>query len=64
MFAGFTTKLRLRKIVAKLRKRKDLMKRESESERSSENGRPAVSVAEKVRSYIYGGDYEDGAWLK
>jgi hypothetical protein len=30
----------------------------------SENGPPAVSVAEKVRSYIYSSDYEDGAWLK
>lgn len=64
MFAKYITRLKLRRIAKRLEKRNALMKQELESENQSENGLPAVSVAEKVRSYIYGGDYEDGAWLK
>ena len=64
MFAKYITRLKLRRIAKRLQRQRALMKQELESESQSENGLPAVSVAEKVRSYIYGGDYEDGAWLK
>ncbi len=43
MFAKFITRLKLRRIVRKLQKQRDLMRRELGLSDQSENGQPAVS---------------------
>ncbi len=63
MFAKYITRLKLRRIVRKLQKQRALMKQELESESENMSGRKDASV-ERVQTYIYSGDYEDGAWLR
>ena len=55
MFAKYITRLKLRRIVRKLQKQRDLMRRELGLESPSEHGRNADLVRDQQRvTYIYG----------
>lgn len=59
MFAKFTTRLKLRRIVRKLQKQRDLMRRELGLESPSEHGRQDASERDPQRiTRIFGGGIE------
>jgi hypothetical protein len=61
MFAKFTTRLKLRRIVRKLQKQRDLMKRELGLENQSEHGRNADLVRDpQYVTRIYANGVETG----
>lgn len=64
MFAGYITRLKLRRIARKLQKQKDLKMKDLESENQSEHG-PAANSEHNVQyyTYLYGCGVEDGEWI-